>query len=149
MRSEFEAAEQNLALLISHIRMYNLFSAYSARITLHHAHLAHALNQSDRALQCYRVAAGLAEQYGDGNDFVRVASRAGEVVLRIGMQMNKEETARLGVDVVRDCKGMGGTLEAIGQVIQACLSTEILKAKCVLIRASSIYSRLITCLDNI
>jgi hypothetical protein len=34
-------------------------------------------------------------------------------------------------EVVKECCGMGGTLEAIGQVIEACLSREILKAKCV------------------
>jgi hypothetical protein len=149
MRSEFDTAEHNLSLLISHTRTYGLFSTYSARITLHHAHLAHALNQPDRALQCYRIAADLAEQqHVEGSDFIRVASRAGEVALRIGLQMDKQETVQMGEDVVRESKGMGGTLEAIGQVTLACLSDEILKAKYVPIR-TFIYFELITCPGNI
>jgi hypothetical protein len=35
----------------------------------------------------------------------------------------------MGKEVVLECRGMGGTLEALGQVIEACLSDEILKSK--------------------
>lgn len=87
--------------------------------------------------------------------FVRVSARAGEVALRIGLNREltagrhprsdvlaldvndsdgeiDQETREIGMVQVRDCFGMGGTLESIGQVIESCLSTEILKAKYVL-----------------
>ena len=34
-----------------------------------------------------------------------------------------------GVRIAQACKGMGGTLEAVGQVLLACLTPEILVAK--------------------
>jgi len=110
-----------------------------------------------RALECYRVAAFLAAAAGDGvvvaGEFVRVSARAGEVALRIGLARGggdrgmgmdvdghslnlggegnglDEETKKMGKEVVLECRGMGGTLEALGQVIEACLSDEILKSK--------------------
>ncbi|KAJ7587169.1 hypothetical protein C8J56DRAFT_861483 [Mycena floridula] len=87
LRSEFEAAEQNLALLIAHVRTYELFSTFSPRITLHHAHLAHGKGNTTRALECYRVARELAEQAKD--DYVRISAMAGEVALRIGLARAK------------------------------------------------------------
>ncbi|KDQ51183.1 hypothetical protein JAAARDRAFT_41451 [Jaapia argillacea MUCL 33604] len=160
MRSEFQAAQQHLAILIAHTRTYDIFNIFAARITLHQAHLAHALGQQERALECYRVAAFLAENSGDGE--VEGAARAGEVGLRIGMKMvergrgvkvgkekvksrakgkgkEKEGDAQVGGEgeelnilgevVVSACPGGGGTLQAIGHVLEACLSAEILKAK--------------------
>jgi hypothetical protein len=87
--------------------------------------------------------------------FVRVSARAGEVALRIGLERARgrvrggegmdvdgesesggggldEETRKMGKEVALECRGMGGTLEAIGQVIEACLSDEIIKSKYVL-----------------
>ena len=57
-----------------------LFSAYSARITLHHVHLAHAPGKVERAAECYRVAAHLARESGEerGDDrWVEIAAKAG------------------------------------------------------------------------
>ncbi|CCM03812.1 uncharacterized protein FIBRA_05961 [Fibroporia radiculosa] len=133
MRSEFDVAEQNLGILIAHTRTYGLFGLFAARISLHHGHLAHALGQSERALDCYRVAAHRAEQ----GSFVEMAARVGEIALRLGLQRHVEGTDcgltegdfESSMKVVKECRGMGGTLDAIGQVIEACLTPEILKAK--------------------
>ncbi|KAF4604497.1 hypothetical protein EYR40_003271 [Pleurotus pulmonarius] len=199
LRGEFDAAEYNLDILIAHTRNHNLFPLYAARITLHHAHLAHSLGQAERAERCYQVAYHLAggnssspmpdnkhpsgsakakkhEPDADAScvlsadsDFVCVAALAGRVALLLGMSVaemwldedldddidsgpasptkgrstkgkEKEgsdndhpkwrtELERLGKQVVSDSRGMGGTLEAIGQIIEACLSKEIIKAK--------------------
>lgn len=125
---------QNLAALIAHTRTYSIFPLFAARISLHHAHLAHALNQTSRALDCYRVAAALAE---DGS-FVYLSAKAGETVLRITIQakgsppdaarpepVDVKEAQRLAMA----CRNMGGTLEAVGKVIEALVSREILGAK--------------------
>ncbi|KIM82134.1 hypothetical protein PILCRDRAFT_469683 [Piloderma croceum F 1598] len=155
MRSEFDVAESSLNTLIAHTRTTNLFEAYSALITLHHAHLAHALGRTGRALECYRVAAFLArgaatlpagggegEGARDGGEevvvageFVRVCARAGEVALKIGLARAEggidEETKEMGKAVALECRGVGvdTTLQAIGRIIEACLSDEILKSK--------------------
>ena len=128
MRSEFEEASHHLNNLIEHTRKYHLFNTYSARITLHHAHLAHSLGDIVRASKCYAVAAHLAAE----GTFVNVSARAGGLALRIA----QGEDARTDLaweaevsSVVEACKGMGGTLEAIGHILQACLSSEILTAK--------------------
>jgi hypothetical protein len=145
MRSKFDAAEkvsqypmttslpltpiQNINILIAHTRTYDIFPNFSARITLHHAHLAHALGQTARALECYRVAAQLAEE----GSFVCVAARAGEVAIAIGLRAREaeldDETIAKGSEVAKSCRGMGSTLEAIGRIIESCLSKEIIKAK--------------------
>ena len=70
-----------------------------------------------------------------------VSARAGEVAMRLGMRRGNdgvaggtedcpEETDSMAEGVAKACRGMGGTLRAVGQVIEACLSKEILKAKC-------------------
>lgn len=130
MRSEFDAAEE-----VSRRGLYAVFPQFAARITLHQAHLAHALSQDVRALECYRVAAALAE----ANSFVAIAARAGEMVLRIGQHSKhsggSEPNEKAAVDVkeamavAQSCRGMGGTLEAVGQVLEALVSPEILKSK--------------------
>ncbi|KAL5519652.1 hypothetical protein ACEPAH_1335 [Sanghuangporus vaninii] len=128
VRSEFEDASSHLNKLIAHTRNFNLFNAYAARITLHHAHLAHSLGDTARASQCYSVAAHLAAE----GTFVNVSARAGGLALRIAhgegsrTDLEWEEEVK---SVVEACQGMGGTLEAIGHVLQACLSNEILTAK--------------------
>ncbi|KAJ3918552.1 hypothetical protein F5877DRAFT_78902 [Lentinula edodes] len=88
MRSEFDAAEQTLSVLIAHLRNADLFSSFACRITLYHAHLAHAKGQTDRAMQCYEAAEAFAEERGD--DFVRVSARAGRACLKIGLIRDKE-----------------------------------------------------------
>jgi hypothetical protein len=78
---------------------------------------------------CYRVAAGIAED----DEFIKVAARAGEVALRLGLESEKgvvgDDLRAFGSEVVKECKGMGATLEAVGKVIEACLVGEIIKAK--------------------
>ncbi|KAI0370118.1 hypothetical protein BV20DRAFT_944899 [Pilatotrama ljubarskyi] len=149
MRSEFDMAEENLDSLIAHTRTYDIFPHFAARIALHHAHLAHALMRPSRALRCYRAAAFHAER----GSFVHVAALAGETALCVGMQRRKARMGEAwrsglseldepwpeddeldvplerGVEVVKMCRGMGGSLEAIAQVLEACFTPEILKAK--------------------
>ncbi|KAI0352218.1 hypothetical protein OH77DRAFT_1485975 [Trametes cingulata] len=149
MRSEFDIAEENLNNLIAHTRTYHIFPHFAARIALHHAHLAHALMRPSRALRCYRAAAHHAER----GSFVHVAALAGETALCVGVQRRKarmgeawrtglsemddpwpdEEDTEVhlerGMEVVKMCRGMGGSLEAIAQVLEACFTAEILKAK--------------------
>jgi hypothetical protein len=140
--------------LIAHTRTHGLFSTYAPRITLQQGQLAHALGQPTRALECYRVAEWLAGGGGAGekDEWVRVAARAGQVWVRLGLMrrgktplgMNEtananpeaavEELRELGAAVARECEGMGGNLMAIGEVIRACLVKEYLGAKYVLLR---------------
>jgi hypothetical protein len=75
--------------------------------------------------------------------FVRVSARAGEVALRIGKVrvdsdgveggegggVLDEETISMGKEVADECRLMGGTLQAVGEMIEACLSDEIIKSK--------------------
>jgi len=125
---------QNIDILIAQTRTYNIFPDFSARITLHHAHLAHALGDTARALDCYQVAAHLAE----AGSFVCVAASVGEIATRIGLKAQEaegrgveldDETMRRGREVADVCRGMGSTLEAAGQIIESCMSREIIKAK--------------------
>ncbi|KAI1791986.1 hypothetical protein LXA43DRAFT_1181381 [Ganoderma leucocontextum] len=150
MRSEFDTAEENLDTLISHTRTYDIFPFFSARIALHHAHLAHALARPARALRCYHAAA----QHSDPSSFVHVAARAGEAALCVGIHRRRhalgdewreglsaaddnwpdgyedwEVVSARGREVLKACRGMGGTLEAIGQVLESCFTPEILKSK--------------------
>ncbi|KZT73388.1 hypothetical protein DAEQUDRAFT_721986 [Daedalea quercina L-15889] len=141
MRSEFDVAEKNLDILVAHTRTYDIFPLFAARIALHHGHLAHALGQSVRASQCYNAAAGNAEP----GSFVHAAALASSFALRLGL-MQREHSAQgedqeesglpyerdivdEGIHIAQACKGMGGTLEAVGQVLLACLTPEILVAK--------------------
>jgi len=135
-------------VLIAHTRTWDVFDEFSARIALHHAHLAHSLAKSSEALGYYTVAYALSE----AGSFVDVAATLGRTELLIGLSAhsltspthgnvendvrsslpantNNEELLALGSRAVRLTKGMGGTLEAAGKVIQAATSTEILKAK--------------------
>jgi hypothetical protein len=141
---------QQLAQLIAHTRTHGLFSIYSARITLHQAHLSHALTRTERALKCYQVAAYLSrrrtlkdqdQENDDGCEdrWVNVSARAGELWLRVGLANElADESARDremealrkgGMEVVNECEGLGGTLQAVGAVLGACLSKEFLVAK--------------------
>lgn len=115
---------------------------------MHHAHLAHSLGKSAEAFARYTVASILSDTGG----FVDVAATLGRAELLIGLSanplapptrgndensvwqslptnMNYEGLLALGSRAVRLTKGMGGTLEAAGKVIQAATSAEILKAK--------------------
>jgi len=125
-----------------------VFDEFSARIALHHAHLAHSLGKSAEAFARYTVASTLSEAGG----FVDVAATLGRAELLIGLSadppvplahgsgesgarqsllanMNYEGLLTFGSRAVKLTKGMGGTLEAAGKVIQAATSAEILRAK--------------------
>ena len=78
--------------MIAHTRTYGFFDEYASRITLHYAHLAHAIGDTDRAGMCYRVAANLDGAGPVGSNvlpgtggFVAASARAGEALLRIGL----------------------------------------------------------------
>ncbi|KAF8621735.1 hypothetical protein AX15_007535 [Amanita polypyramis BW_CC] len=67
-RSEFDDAERYLNTLIAHTRSTSLFPTFAARITLHHAHLSHSLGQTERAIDCYKVAAHLSRPRTEDSD---------------------------------------------------------------------------------
>jgi hypothetical protein len=79
------------------------------------------------------------EEEGYEDHWVNVSASAGELWLRIGLasmiddeiEWAKEmEILRVeGVNIVKDCEGLGGTLQAVGAVLTACLSKEFLVAK--------------------
>ncbi|KAJ6473127.1 hypothetical protein C8R45DRAFT_835641 [Mycena sanguinolenta] len=156
MRSEFDDAERTLDAVIAHTRNHALFGgALAHRITLLHAQLAHALGRPARARTCYRVAAHLAEEVGDTGGVV--AARAGEVALIVGMRARakakaagraldlplaeeskaeaafvdcgESELAQIGKELAIACRGLGGAMRAVGEVLEGVLTTEILKAK--------------------
>ncbi|KJA19213.1 hypothetical protein HYPSUDRAFT_168399 [Hypholoma sublateritium FD-334 SS-4] len=153
-RSEFTDAERHLAQVIAHTRTYNLFTIYSARITLHQAHLAHSLGQADRALKCYQIAAfisrrqetdDIGQHSADNEDsgcedyWVNVSARIGEIWLRVGLAGEETDEdsferamkplRRKGEKVAKECEGLGGTLRAVGAVLSAMLSKEFLVTK--------------------
>ncbi|KAI6023416.1 hypothetical protein EDC04DRAFT_2934346, partial [Pisolithus marmoratus] len=90
-RYNFDAAEKHLDTVVALTRTHNFFSEYAPRITLHHAHLAHAIGDTDRAGTCYRVAAYLdgagpvGGSHTNTGGFVAASARAGEALLRIGL----------------------------------------------------------------
>lgn len=135
-------------ILIAHARTWGVFDEFSARIALHKAHLAHSLAKSSEAFAHYNVASTLSET----GSFVDVTATLGRAELLIGLSahsptsttrrsveinarsplpinMSNEELSALGSRAARLTRGMGGTLEAAGKVIQATISMEILKAK--------------------
>ena len=180
----FNHSQQHLALLIAHARTHDLFDSYCARITLHEAHLAHALGNDERAEKCYKVAAFLsrkrmigetkklnvndkgmpANDEGYEDHWLNTSARVGEIWLRIGVlsrsatsssseafrkrearmdhekendgsesekQWQKEmnELRTSSEEVIAECEGLGGTLQAIGAMLRACLSKAFLEVK--------------------
>ncbi|KAG2028494.1 hypothetical protein BDR03DRAFT_988411, partial [Suillus americanus] len=145
-RSEFDAAETHLNALLTLTHTHDLFHSYSARITLHAAHLAHALGDTEHAGVCYRVAKSLDDERNAGAGYVGAAACAGEALLRIGLRAQAQgdgenskscvnedtgsdksdwldaETHALAVSAIQRCHGMGGTLEAVGKVVQAAVA---------------------------
>lgn len=87
-------------------------------------------------MQCYSVAARLAE---DGT-FVNLAARAGRLLLKMGMEEMDEEAERSEIHgVIEACNQTGGTLKAMGHVLEACVSTEIMKSKYVPLSVYTIF----------
>ncbi|KAG2116296.1 hypothetical protein BD769DRAFT_1485757 [Suillus cothurnatus] len=145
-RSEFDAAEKHLDELLTLTHTHDLFHAYIARITLHAAHLAHALGDTERAGVCYRVAKSVDDERNAGAGYIGAAACAGEALLRIGLcaqaqgdgehlniAVNEDtsgdesdwldtETHALARSAIQRCHGMGGTLEAVGKVVQAAVA---------------------------
>ncbi|KAF9236547.1 hypothetical protein BU15DRAFT_49857 [Melanogaster broomeanus] len=158
-RSDFDAAENHLATLIAHTRTYDFFPAYAARIALHHAHLAHAVGDTEYAGTCYRVAAHL-DGAGPvvsgvtlGGGFIAAAARAGEALLRIGLaaarsfprssvpasdgqdthQLDTHTIAIAKDALVRCSASSSAPLPALGALISAALSrSHIIKSKTLL-----------------
>lgn len=105
---------------------------------------------------CYRIARAADDELNAEAGFVGAAACAGEALLRIGLRaqalgdravsvdnpgVNEDssdwldsETHVLAKSAVKRCHGMGGTLEAIGKMVQAAVAGtrgEIVGAKCV------------------
>jgi hypothetical protein len=124
LRSEFEVAETQLNELIEFLRLHDLFPQFAARVSLHHAHLAHALGVIPRAKTCYQVAAHLAGE----STWVWAVAVAGEIGLDVGIGGSQEE--REVPDKLREwCQSSGGNLQMLLRVIDACQVKEIVKAK--------------------
>ncbi|KAF8956437.1 hypothetical protein BDZ97DRAFT_1907180 [Flammula alnicola] len=96
-----------------------------------------------QALKCYQVAALLSrrrttkkesesdEQDSCENQWFNVSAPAEEVWLRVGLasEFRDELLRKTGAEVIKECEGLGGTLQALGAVLAACLSKEFLVAK--------------------
>ena len=176
--------QQHLARLIAHTRTHDIFDSYCARITLHQAHLAHALGNENRAEKCYKIAAFLsrkrmigetkklngidkeatANDEGCEDHWVNTSARVGEIWLRIGVlsrsassssssafrksearmdhekendgsesenhwQKEMNELRASSEEVITECEGLGGTLQAVGAILRACLSNAFLEVK--------------------
>ncbi|KAI6135975.1 hypothetical protein F5141DRAFT_1071511 [Pisolithus sp. B1] len=151
-RCDFAAAGKHLDTVVAHTRTHGFFSEYASRITLHYAHLAHAIGDTDRAGTCYRVAAYLdgAGPVGASNTstggFVAAAARAGEALLRIGLAAKQaapnttsdppsvtdeeshalyldESTVALAEDAIARCSACASApLPALAELLSAALS---------------------------
>ena len=70
---------------------------------------------------------------------MNASARAGELWLKIGLageladgserEREMEVLRKTGSDVIKDCTGLGGTLEAVSEVLAACLAKEFLVTK--------------------
>jgi hypothetical protein len=144
---------QSLNELVALARTFDRFDDYAPRIALHHAHLAHARNNAQRALACYTASCQLASP----GSYIHLAAQAGGITCAIGLAA-RADTAReiLGTaetegeteigwapeealcdearNVARACRapGMGAALNAIGEVLESCASREIIKSKYVM-----------------
>lgn len=108
-------------------------------------------------MRCYEVAAWLScpshlrssssslghkeEERGEEDEWIYVSARASGAVLQVGLlrasHPSKAEAERVeenAKEVAKLCKGIGGTLEAVGKVLEACICKEILGAKYVFLR---------------
>jgi hypothetical protein len=142
MRSDFDAAEkvrlrsslympletqytrpQHLEEVIAFTRTTQSFHHYAPRITLLHAHLAHALGRTARAQECYRVAAALALPASE----VHAAALAGASALEFGLaalegREPSEEMRVRAKAAIRVCRGNGAMLLSLSEVLEALLA---------------------------
>lgn len=104
-------------------------------------------------MKCYQVAAYLSQRRfstravaADDDDcegcedpWINVSARAGELWLKIGLagelvdinerEWEMEALRKTSSDVIKECAGLGGTLQAVGEVLAACLAKEFLVTK--------------------
>ena len=163
IRSELEEAESHLADLVSFVRtpiepqspQTSLWDQYASRITLLYGHLAHALGQSHRALECYQTVCLLENE----ESTMWAMGKVGEIVLRIGAAALRAEAQgkETNIDTAEDQKddqqlwvsgererlmemaaglvercldgGLGQHLAVVGRLVAASLSSEIIRAK--------------------
>ncbi|KIM23772.1 hypothetical protein M408DRAFT_332143 [Serendipita vermifera MAFF 305830] len=163
IRSEFEEAEQHLADLVSFLRTPaegqpshpSMWDQYASRITLLYGHLAHALGQAHRAMECYQTVCFLEKE----ESIVWCMGKAGEIVLRIGAAAlraearGKESSVEMTEDQANDQQiwspeererlveaaselvdrclnsGLGEHMAVVGRVIAASLCAEIVRTK--------------------
>ncbi|KAI6024335.1 hypothetical protein EDC04DRAFT_279369 [Pisolithus marmoratus] len=168
-RYDFGAAEKHLDTVVALTRTHNFFSEYAPRITLHHAHLAHAIGDTDRAGTCYRVAAYLdgagpvGGSYTNTGGFVAASARAGGALLRIGLAAKQaasnmtsnpvtgekshapyldESTVALTKDAIARCSAStSAPLPALAELLSAALSpSQIIRSKSLLKHALALSS---------
>lgn len=71
---------------------------------------------------------------------MRLSAQAGEAILLLGLESGKENDAepattdsvvdrKEAMGIAKACRSTGGTLEAVGQVIEALVAPEILRSK--------------------
>ena len=85
---------------------------------------------------------------------MRLSAQAGEAVILLGSESGKENEAESALEghmdrkeamgIAKACRTMGGTLEAVGQVIEALVSPEILRAKWVVYLSSFSVAKILT-----
>lgn len=71
---------------------------------------------------------------GDCDEDEREQGMEGERVYQIdelAEEMDDDALERMGHEAAEVCRGLGGTLEAVGHLVEACFSEEIIKAKSV------------------
>ncbi|KAG6904404.1 hypothetical protein DXG01_010315, partial [Tephrocybe rancida] len=152
-RSSFPSSLSALHTLTSLLRSCtpSLWESYAPRVTLLWAQLAHARGDIAEARRGYDVAAFLGARGKKGVDeWVACAGRAGGVWVRIGVLRREgfsgsgsgasgerereqewewENLRKEGKEVVRECKGRGAALNAVGEMLEACLGVELVAAK--------------------
>jgi hypothetical protein len=74
---------------------------------------------------------GRGEGEGEGEDDGEEDEDEGEENENSEEELREEEkrVREMGAEVVKACQGMGGTLEGVGEILDACLSSEVIKAK--------------------
>jgi hypothetical protein len=169
IRSEFDEAERHLSDLVSFLRSVDaatagtsssatLWDLYSSRVTLLHGHLAHALGNSQRALDCYKAVVHSEEE----GSLMWGMGRVGEIVLKIGVSIQRRATTntantstvageasepknhsngwkdgererltQMSASVVEKCLSgeWGENMVIVGRLIAASLSSEIVRTK--------------------
>lgn len=138
-RSEFDEGELLLNDLVAHLRTYDLWDAFSARVCLLQGYSAHAMGRTRRALECYRAVQVLSAE----DSLIWALGWIGEIGLRIGFgsgpvgpSTDEWMAPQLGYDeivagVMETClSGIWGLgMVCIGRVLEACFSGEIVRAK--------------------